>query len=1107
MSKVSQNDRFFNSFLSSNNSPKEIKFPKEISEQKFVAETFRILERAVEQSIDGIAVANLDGIIRFCNDAWAEMHGYCVTEIIGKHLGIFHTKEQLEGDVIPFNETVKKRGSYQGEVGHVKKDGTCFETWMTVTLLKDENGKQIGILGIARDITEKRRIAEALRKSEEQYRKTIDSMAEAIHVVDRDLKIQLFNPVFLKWNKELGLTIDVAGKGLFEVFPFLSDKVRDEYQEVFKTGNVLITEESNKIKDKNITTQTRKIPVYDKGEVVQVVTIIEDITERKLSEGWIRESENKYKTLLKNIPQKIFYKDLNSVYVLCNESYASDLGLTPDATKGKTDYDFFPKELADKYRRDDIEIIQTGKAKEIEEKYLVNGQELFVHTFKAPLKDIDGNTIGIFGVFWDITDSHKAKMDLENSEAKYRFLFEKSSVFSLVISKELLIKDINNASIENLGYSKEELVGKNVMDFIVPEDCKKSRDALIKVFVGEESPSLEVNIYAKDKSIHTILFSQGQQFVFSDSGEPFGALFTGVDITDRKKAERQQLFVTTGLRAVLEAADKLIACPDIDSVFKQAIEFARERFGLERCAIFVEEDGLVRGIYGTDRFGRTTDERSLRFEKNEIWKRRLKMLDTRDPNWAVVREPQLEWDGKSSVQIGEGWIVVTPIQSAHRPIGVFVNDSAISNAVLDPVKQDTLAVFCSLIGSIIERKRAEQKLEVVNKRLLQTSRRFKQMAIRDSHTGLFNHRYLIEIIDSEFNRAKRYGFSLSYIMLDLDYFKSVNDVYGHQFGDLILKQFARHLKKTVRQYDILVRFGGEEFVIISPGIDRETAIVLSQRILNSVYLKSFGNQEHSVKLKLSIAISSFPEDNVTSGMDLVNIADKILNKAKEDGGDRVYCIENIKTNKCEVAQTVNGHNSVQSLQEKLEKLTKRANQSLIESIFAFAKTIKLKDNYTGEHVENTVYFASEIAKKLNLPENKIEQVRQAAQLHDLGKIGISDKILLKKSKLSKPEFEEIKKHPMIAADILRPIHFLQDIIPSILYHHERWDGKGYPFGLKDEEIPIGARIVAISDVYQALISDRPYRPAFNKSQAMRMIKAGSGTQFDPKIVEAFLSLI
>lgn len=137
----------------------------------------------------------------------------------------------------------------------------------------------------------------------------------------------------------------------------------------------------------------------------------------------------------------------------------------------------------------------------------------------------------------------------------------------------------------------------------------------------------------------------------------------------------------------------------------------------------------------------------------------------------------------------------------------------------------------------------------------------------------------------------------------------------------------------------------------------------------------------------------------------------------------------------------------------------------------------------------------------------MENIRQGAILHDLGKIGISDNVLLKKTQLTKKEFDEIKKHPQIAADIIRPIQFMHDIIPLILYHHEHWDGKGYPAGLKGEEIPIGARIISIADVYQALTSNRPYRKAFRKKEAMQMIKENSGTQFDPTIVDIFLKVL
>lgn len=408
---------------------------------------------------------------------------------------------------------------------------------------------------------------------------------------------------------------------------------------------------------------------------------------------------------------------------------------------------------------------------------------------------------------------------------------------------------------------------------------------------------------------------------------------------------------------------------------------------------------------------------------------------------------------------------------------------------------------------ITERRKAEIEKEKLNKELIKSNKRLKQLSLRDIQTGLYNHRYLEEIIEVEFHRARRYVHPMSVIMLDIDYFKSINDVYGHQFGDLVLKQIANQLKRMVRRYDIVIRFGGEEFIIISPGVDRSHALILARRLLDTFNLYNFGNKKHMVKLKLSLAVVSYPEDRITKGMDLINLADQIINRVKEAGGNRTYSSVDIKKKKHRVLDEGKETSDIKLLKVKLDTLGKRAHQSLVEAIFAFAKTIELKDHYTGEHVENTVYYATGIARELGLPKDEIELVRQAAILHDLGKIGISEKILLKKSKLTKKEFEEIKKHPQIAVDILRPIQYLHGIIPFIFYHHERWDGKGYPSGIKGEEIPIGARIIAIADVYQALISQRPYRKAYSKKEAIKIIKNGFGTQFDPHVVNVFLKIL
>lgn len=412
------------------------------------------------------------------------------------------------------------------------------------------------------------------------------------------------------------------------------------------------------------------------------------------------------------------------------------------------------------------------------------------------------------------------------------------------------------------------------------------------------------------------------------------------------------------------------------------------------------------------------------------------------------------------------------------------------------------------VRDISDKRIAQERVEVLNAELLRSNKRLRQLSLTDPHTGLYNHRYLQDVIEAEFHRAKRYDHPVSVIMIDIDYFKSINDVYSHQFGDLVLKQFARQLKMMMRRYDIIVRSGGEEFIIISPGIDMAQALSVSQRILDTMHAYRFGDKQHTVKIKLSLAAVSYPEDKVNNeGMGLVNLADQILSKVKDSGGNRVYSSLDIGKARRPAPELKNKPLGIKILQGKIDKLTKKSNQSLVEAIFAFAKAIELKDHYTGEHGEDTVRYVTDICDKLELPKDEIELIKQGAVLHDLGKIGISEKILLKKAKLTKREFAEIKKHPQIGADILRPIQFLRKLIPLVFYHHEKWDGTGYPSGIKGEEIPIGARIIAIADAYQALTSDRPYRKAYSKQKAIEIMKAGSGKQFDPKIVSMFLKTL
>lgn len=397
-----------------------------------------------------------------------------------------------------------------------------------------------------------------------------------------------------------------------------------------------------------------------------------------------------------------------------------------------------------------------------------------------------------------------------------------------------------------------------------------------------------------------------------------------------------------------------------------------------------------------------------------------------------------------------------------------------------------------------------RQLKVENENLMN---RLKSLSLKDTHTGLYNYRYLMERLSTEFMRAKRYILSLSILMLDIDYFKSLNDVYGHQYGDSILKEFSSFLLKSCRGSDIVVRYGGEEFVILMPDTSKQGAMIFAERLPQTLQEHAFDKKDKRIKLKVSIGVANYPEDGLENVNNLLDAADAALRNAKENGGNCVCDFQKISFQ--ELRKIVGGQNkeNAEKLKEKLFKMEGRTNQVLLETIYAFAKTIEARDFYTGKHGEDMISLATQIGKKLNLSDKEIDDIKHAAILHDLGKVGISDNILHRKGKLTKTEYEKIKKHPVIGAEIIRCVHFLKDVVPTVLYHHERYDGLGYVRGLKGEEIPLGARIIAVADVYQALISDRPYRKALSREEALRIIQNDAGAKFDPKIVKVFVEIM
>ncbi len=265
--------------------------------------------------------------------------------------------------------------------------------------------------------------------------------------------------------------------------------------------------------------------------------IIESADRRK-AEHRLRESENKYRTLVENIPQKIFLKDANSVYISCNEAYAKDLKIKPEKIVGKTDYDFYPKKLAEKYRADDKRIIDSGRTEEIDEKYILAGQERIVHTVKTSVKDEQSNVIGVLGIFWDITERKKAEEALWEVKNYLDSLISYASAPIIVWNPEFKIIRFNHAFEHLTGYAAKETIGKELNMLLPKANRDESLQKIAGTLSGEYWESVEISILCKDGDIRVVLWNSAN--IYAEDGTTLlSTIAQGVDITDLKNREEE----------------------------------------------------------------------------------------------------------------------------------------------------------------------------------------------------------------------------------------------------------------------------------------------------------------------------------------------------------------------------------------------------------------------------------------------------------------------------------------------------------------------------------------------------------------------------------------
>lgn len=367
-----------------------------------------------------------------------------------------------------------------------------------------------------------------------------------------------------------------------------------------------------------------------------------------------------------------------------------------------------------------------------------------------------------------------------------------------------------------------------------------------------------------------------------------------------------------------------------------------------------------------------------------------------------------------------------------------------------------------------------EELFAEKERLLLESR---ERAERDALTGLYDHQAFHRHLEDEGQRALETNIPLSVVVLDIDNFKYFNDVFGHLEGDAVLRKVANILSTYCRRFDTIARVGDDEFALLLPGLNRSRALRFLTRSIMRGLAEGYKPTQYDreLPLTLSIGVASYPEEAATP-REALHLADQRLsiNKQRQDDESEV-------------------------LREALTELFQG-----FPLLDALVIAVDNKDRYTRRHSEDVLFYALMIANEMGWNADRCTQLQVAALLHDVGKIGVPDRILRLPTRLTEAEYRQVQQHASLGGALVAAVIDDPTIIEAVRHHHEAWDGTGYPDRLAGNDIPEMARVLAVADAFSALTTDRPYRRGLSRHSALEVLEAGSGSQWDPRCTEVFL---
>lgn len=559
----------------------------------------------------------------------------------------------------------------------------------------------------------------------------------------------------------------------------------------------------------------------------------------------------------------------------------------------------------------------------------------------------------------------------------------------------------------------------------------------------------------------------------------------------------------------------------LENVMEAIVNSTQGELGYMHCAIIhkcVDEDGEYLQILAQSNDGLIDrlnniigspgiQTRKLNYDGESVFAdsmRQRKIIQTRSIDLSLKSVlPDLDAETVKKIVSNQPVksVIVIPLITQNKEFGWFCVFSA--REELAGTEMDFLGLFA---------KQIEMAITIAD--LFQAVR---DQAVTDALTGLYNRRYFEEALEKEVQRAKRQQQPFSVIGIDLDFLKKINDTHGHFYGDLAIKTIADVLKANARSVDVPARIGGEEFDVLLPGISSDGAMIAAERIRSAIEKTEIDTIGH-ITGSLGVATYFEHTDNVE---ELLELTDQAMYTSKREGRNRVTLAKPISETSW---QEIAVNTFVDILSKNRIPMAKHLSKELClklqapvnkdemtnESLYTVADVLTKLYNpmHSSGVIKNKVLMAASLAKRFDLPKEEIDNLKVAVLLYDIGNLMLPQDILQKATPLTDEERDKIKNHPIIAArEILKPISYIQDVLPIIEHHHENWDGSGYPNKMSKDEIPLTSQIILIIDEYFALIEPRPYRAKLSSRDALEIIKSDAGKKWNNTLVKEFISLI